>query len=399
VAAEGGGARLEVRRAAAGWKAGPTVAAGKLGGGDGGPRLAAFDLDNDGHRDLLAYGSTGARFFRGAGDGTFTDATAEMGLAKAGATAAAAVDLDVEGDLDLALAGGASGAGEVWRNNLAGALEAVGDRMLPALAAAEARDLVASDLDRDGDLDLLRVAPDGLLWLDNLRQGELADRTARGGLAKAGGGRAAVAADLDADGFPDLVVAGDGVSFWRNRQGAFRAWDVVAGLPDGPAWTDAVAFDADNDGRLDLALAGDPGAGGGAGVAVAGQRGGARFGPIRVTGGPASATAVAAADLDGDGDLDLLAADWAGSSVAWHENDGSGGGWTAHTLTTAAGGAVAAVAADLDRDGDLDVLSASWLDDEVDWFANRGTKIFTSGFDSELDPPDANLGCWSSDVP
>ncbi len=308
VADDGGAPRLEVRLAARGWKAGPTLAAGKLGAGGGAPRLLAIDLDNDGHRDLLAYGPQGATFFRGAGDGSFTDATAGSGLAGAGATAAAAADLDVEGDLDLALAGGASRGGEVWRNNLTGALEAVGARMLPALAAVEAHALLASDLDRDGDLDLLRVAPGGLVWLDNLRQGELVDRTAAGGLARAGGGRAAVSADLDGDGYPDLVVAGDGVAFLRNRGGSFRPWEVVSGLPTGVAWSAAVAFDADNDGRLDLALAGEAGAAGGAGVAVAGQRVGDRFGPIRVEGAPPAATALAAADLDGDGDLDLVAA-------------------------------------------------------------------------------------------
>ena len=316
--AAGAAVRLEVRLAAQGWKAGPPVAAGELGSGGGAPRLLVADLDNDGNRDLLAYGPRGATWFRGAGDGSFTDASADAGLAKAGATAAVAVDLDIEGDLDLAMAGGAAGGGDVYRNNLSGALQPVGAKMLPKLSAADARALVASDLDRDGDLDLLRVAPQGLLWLDNLRQGKLADRSADGGLARAAGGRAAVAADLDGDGYPDLVVAGDGVAFLHNvtslhnRGGRFQPWNVVAGFPAGPAWSAAVAFDADNDGRLDVALAGDPGSSGAPSVAVAGQRDGDRFAPIPVEGAPAAVTALAAADLDGDGDLDLVAAGPAG---------------------------------------------------------------------------------------
>ena len=45
---------------------------------------------------------------------------------------------------------------------------------------------MASDLDRDGDLDLLVAHAKGLAWLDNLRQGRFADRTAASGLAAAG---------------------------------------------------------------------------------------------------------------------------------------------------------------------------------------------------------------------
>ena len=114
------------------------------------------------------------------------------------------------------------------------------------------------------------------------------------------------------------MIAGDDVSFLHNRDGRFRSWNVVSGLPSGPRWSAVVAFDADNDGRLDVAVAGDgsspsgTGGTGGSGVAVAGQRGGDRFAPIAVQGAPATATALAAADLDGDGDLDLVAAGPAG---------------------------------------------------------------------------------------
>ncbi len=305
---------LEVRLAAAGLAAAPPIAAPDLGRAAGAPGLLAADLDNDGDRDLIAWGPAGVAVWRGGGDGTFTAAGADFGLAgRRGAGAAAVTDFDIEGDLDLVLAGGRAGAGELFRNALSGPLESVGAQVLPRVdlgtgAAAAVRAVVASDLDRDGDPDLLLATPRRLVWLDNLRQGRFADRTGAGGLDGAPGGAAVASADLDDDGRPDLVVAGPaGLAFEHNLGGRFARWDVVAGLAAGPAWNAVVAFDADNDGRLDLALAGDGGASA-SGVAALGQRRGQRFARLQLSGAPAVATALAAADLDGDGDLDLVAA-------------------------------------------------------------------------------------------
>ena len=56
----------------------------------------------------------------------------------------------------------------------------------------------------------------GIAWLDNLRQGRFADRTAASGLAAAGPVEAVVSADLDNDGLPDVIAAGNGLTLWRN---------------------------------------------------------------------------------------------------------------------------------------------------------------------------------------
>jgi tetratricopeptide (TPR) repeat protein len=280
-------------------------------------RLLAADFDNDGNLDLIGFGPGAVTWWRGRGDGTFEDATAAAGLAGAGADVAAVLDFDIEGDLDLALVGGKSGAGDLRRNNLSGPLEPIGEQTLPREIFPEPRGLVASDLDRDGDLDLVVAHAKGLSWLDNLRQGRFGDRTAASGLAKSAPAVAVVSADLDNDGLPDLIAAGPGgLQAWHGRRTSFEPWNL--GLPGKPGFSDVLAFDADNDGRLDLAAAG-PG-----GVVVLGQRDGHRFESLPVEGAPASVTAlavIAASDLDGDGDLDLVAAGPAGL----HRLDNEGG--------------------------------------------------------------------------
>ena len=270
--------------------------------------LIAADLDNDGNLDLIGFGEkAGAKrmaFWRGKGDGSFEDATAGAGFGAAGAEAAAVLDYDIEGDLDLAIGG--SGI-DLFRNALQGPLEAVGKQTFPPVALSGVRALVASDLDRDGDLDLVVAHAQGIAWLDNLRQGHFADRTAASGLAATGPLgpiNALASADLDNDGLPDLIAAGDGITLWHNLGGRFAAWNVP-GLPKGKRFTSVLAFDADNDGRLDLAAAGPDG------IVVLGQRGTIAqpiFEPLPVEGAPGSATALVAADLDGDGDLDLVVA-------------------------------------------------------------------------------------------
>ncbi|MEA2604646.1 MAG: hypothetical protein QOF89_5638 [Acidobacteriota bacterium] len=287
--------RLEMRLAAKSWEAVPGPGAAGITG------LLAADLDNDGSLDLVGYGPKRAVFWKGKGDGTFEDATAGAGLSAASGEAGAVLDYDIEGDLDLVL----GGAGlELYRNALQGPLEAVGKQTFPSPFPAGTHSLIASDLDRDGDLDLIVAHGKGIAWLDNLRQGKFGDRTAAAGLATAGPAEALASADLDDDGLPDLIAAGpSGLALWHNRGGRFESW-AMPGLPQ-QALSAVLAFDADNDGRLDLAAAG-PG-----GVIVLGRRGtraAPAFEPLAVENGPKTAAVLVTADLDGDGDLDLVAA-------------------------------------------------------------------------------------------
>ncbi len=261
--------------------------------------LTAADLDNDGHLDLLGWGADKLLVWRGSETGGFSEATAAFGLERAGATAVAVLDFDIEGDLDLALAGGRAGSGQLYRNALDGPLSEVGAKALPGGAWREVRDLVASDLDRDGDVDLVVAHGGGTVWLDNLRQGRFAPRTGGFEAARA---LALAAADLDNDGLPELIVAGDGVAVWHNQGGRFAPWKPAGDLRSSARFTAVTAFDADNDGRLDLALAG-PRA-----LAVLRQKPAGGFELVGLTGAPPGGLGLTARDLDGDGDLDLALA-------------------------------------------------------------------------------------------
>jgi Tfp pilus assembly protein PilF len=286
-----------------------TAAQRPAGEGVAAASLVAADLDNDGRLDLLAVGP-GIVVWRNRGDGTFEDATDAFGLADPQASGAAVLDFDIEGDLDVVVtrqpmrgsdraapARLARGGLELYLNSLSGALEPVGERVFRNVGAGELRSPVVSDLDRDGDLDLVLLSSDGVVWLDNLRQGTFADRTEAAGLSRAPGGADLAAADLDNDGWPDLVVAGEGIRLLRNEGSTFRLW--------GAALTDSslhqlLVEDFDNDGRLDLAALGDE-------VHVLGQDPVAGFRTLPVEGAPEGIRGLAAADLDGDGDQDLLA--------------------------------------------------------------------------------------------
>ncbi len=305
--------KLEVRFARAGWKIAQQLPAASL------DTLLMADLDNDGYLDLSGFGRHRAAVWLGSADGTFGAAEDSLGLAAAGARGAAVIDFDIEGDLDLAVANGSTI--DLYRNNLAGPLQRVGDRALPDLRLTAANHLLASDLDRDGDLDLVVAHSQGLSWLDNLRQGRFSDRSARANLAPGQAAQAVVSADLDNDGLPDLVAAGHGLRAWHNQGGSFVPWPLE-GLPRSGEFSTLIALDADNDGRFDLAAAGADQ------LLVLGQRDTPTpsFTSIPLRGAPAGARALVASDLDQDGDLDLAISGAAG--LSWLENRGGNrNGW------------------------------------------------------------------------
>ena len=270
---------------------------------DGDPRLdrlATADIDNDGDLDLLAFGERHGRVWLNQGDATFVLAADHLGLGQAGARGVELIDFDIEGDLDVALVGGASGGADLYRNALDGPLQRVGEQALPQLPRSRAQSVFASDLDQDGDLDLLIGHVRGVQWLDNLRQGRFVDRSADAGLKPSRAVRRAVSADLDNDGYPDVVAAGDGVQAWRNRDGNFSPW-TLSGVPEDGTFDTVDAVDLDNDGRRDLVLAGPTG------LEAYGQATNGKFRAFSVDGPSATSwSSVATADLDDDGDLDLV---------------------------------------------------------------------------------------------
>ena len=221
---------------------------------------------------------------------------------------------------DLVLGG--EGGLELLRNNLQGPVENAGDRAFPSPGESPVRGLAVTDLDRDGDLDLLVAHTNGLRFLRNLRQGVFEEATEEAGLAAAPKAASLLARDLNRDGHPDLVTAGEGLSLRQNQGGGVlgEGQELAAG-----AFETVVAFDADLDGRLDLAAAGEET------LIVLHQQEDGTFRPAALPSPPPGLSRLVAFDADGDGDEDLAAAGSAGLYRLTNTQE-TGNGWLALRL-------------------------------------------------------------------
>lgn len=110
------------------------------------------------------------------------------------------------------------------------------------------------DANGDGRLDVYLVTSVGESKLfENLGGLRFRDATKKSGLASGPYAMGAVAADIDNDGDPDLLVTADGPErLYLNTGGVFRDATRTSGVGDS-LWSCGAAFlDADRDGRLDL---------------------------------------------------------------------------------------------------------------------------------------------------
>ncbi len=232
----------------------------------GGAMAVAFaDADHDGDLDLLVAGDGpegGVAFLRNRGDGTFEPATEQVGLVTRGpATGLLLVDLDLDRDVDLVVTG--PGGVGLFLNNRDGTFAAAPGGWAPQVAGAR-RGVVALDLHKDGFLDLVfsgdGPGPGVSLWR-NTGQG-LEARAADGLAAALPPAYGLVVLDYDLDGFADLAAAGGegsgwGVKLFRNQgRGVLEEVTAEVGLdtvPPGPGRT-LVAADLDGDGDPDLVL-------------------------------------------------------------------------------------------------------------------------------------------------
>ena len=241
--------------------------------------------------------------------------------------------------------------------------------------------IFASDLDQDGDVDVIGCSSQGsnLVWYQNNGSQSFTKYTIDASLV---GAREAIAKDLDRDGDMDIIaIAGQGDKLcWYDNNGSqsFTKTTIDASIED-PRGIDAADLDGDNDVDIILDAYTED-------VLVWYENNGfesftkntivsdAGFRPFSV-------------DLDEDGDIDIVTSDMSSDELLWFENDGAAS-FTERSIDGSIDNPRGVSVADLDEDGDLDIVTVSFDDDDVVWYANNGSESFTKyTIESNIDKP------------
>jgi hypothetical protein len=284
-----------------------------------------------------------------------------------------ASDLDGDGDLDI-LSASFDDDKIAWFENTDGQgnfglQQIISSNINGALSAFTA------DLDGDGDLDVIATGSFSgnrkMAWFENDGQGDFGTEqllSTTTSLADAG--------DIDGDGDIDLLSY-EGIDDWvvwrenLDGQGNFGPAQNIVFL-DG---ADPKLSDIDGDGDLDiLALRSTAFINADRILWYENTDGLGNFGPEQiVTDDIDLPNAFYPADLDGDGDLDVLASSSGGlDEVKWYENtDGQGAFGPEQLITNTLNSVRSLSAADVDGDGDLDAVFASLIEDKVGWIENE----------------------------
>lgn len=239
-----------------------------------------------------------------------------------GASCAVAADADGDGDLDVF---GASWYADTvaWWENLDGQGTSW-SKMILSDSFTEVRSMVPEDLDQDGDVDVLGAAfgGDDVAWWENV-QGDGSSWSFHSVDADFWGARSVVASDVDSDGDKDILAAawyGNEVAWYENLNGDASVWQKRSVATDLTSARAVASSDLDRDGDLDiLAVAYYP-------YDVVWYENldvqGHVWSMQTIDGNFAGACDVLASDVNRDGKEDVVAAGWIAGAIGWWQNQG-----------------------------------------------------------------------------
>lgn len=324
--------------------------------------LATADVNGDGLTDVVATDSENDRIlvFSGDGDGGFSSreewsvGSRPFGLAVA--------DLDGDGSNDIVATD--------WQGHSLSVLLGDGgggfaSRVEIASGGRNPREVIASDLDLDGDLDLAVANLDNVTVLLN---GGGASFTVHSTFQTVP--RVIVPGDFDRDGYPDIAVgfARANVVTVLVNDGTGRLGSA-SDLGIGSTAQALCSRDLDDDGDLDILVAtGDPD------VVTTLWNGEERTSVTArstryLIAQPPHAADIA--DMDGDGDLDVITGNGLRGTVTTVLNNGDGT-YRLRGHTRNLGYLNSVNASDMDGDGDLDVVTADHQSQRVFIAMNDG---------------------------
>ena len=245
---------------------------------------------------------------------------------------------------------------------------------LPANAGASLEyGIAVSDIDGDGDMDIVSANAETIFWQENTNGGEFAVEHPVANVEEV---TSIVPADIDGDGDEDILFSSSSLLGWSENIDDSGDFGSVQVLDESRTFRDVLAVDIDDDGDVDVVFNLFPhrlfwienldGEGG--------------FGSATEF-GESSEFAVndlEAGDMDGDGDLDILVGQSSsGKGVSWHENAGAGTFEQEHEVATGPHNLGGVEVADVDGDGDADVLVYGLSG--LFWAENVGLGRFSNG--------------------
>lgn len=277
--------------------------------------VLAADLDQDALTDLVALEPRRIAWVR-----SFESGDTEVSTLITGDLSAAelllATDVEQDGDLDL-LVGGAELTTQVLRNDGSRGFSDVAAEL--GLDTLRLRAATPIDLDADGDLDLVAATADGLRVLINRRSGPLVDASEAWGVSAVPSLARLLVQDLEGDGDLDLVGLGASSLVLRNSGRDFSIEPLHVASSSGEL------ADLDNDGDLDLVLVS-------AGAVRLFRNLEGTLEPWQADLPATGVSAVLAHDEDRDGDLDLLVLGDDGRVVVWSNLGGDRNQWVRLSL-------------------------------------------------------------------
>jgi hypothetical protein len=339
----------------------------------GGARsVFASDLDGDGDMDILSasrFDDKVSWFKNTDGLGSFGDEniiTDNLPFA----SIVFAIDLDGDGDNDV-LSLSPSLNKIVWYENLNG-LGNFGDEQIISNTTLGAISVHASDLDDDGDMDVLSASyiDNKIAWYENIDgEGDFGPQQIIS--TNAMSTRQVYTSDIDGDGDMDVIYVstGDDKVIWHKNDGFGNFGPQLFVTANANGVVSVFTEDLDGDGDMDVlaAIFAEDEV-----VWYENTNGQGNFGPQQIiSSNVITPRYVFASDIDNDGDIDVLAALQGDNKIIWHENlDGFGSFGLQQIISDETDGAFSVFASDLDNDGDLDVLSASLVDSKIAWYEN-----------------------------
>lgn len=321
--------------------------------------IVSGDFNGDGQMDLVVAGQTAntVSILLGDSTGRFSPALGSPVTVGSSPQSVAATDLNRDGKLDLAVANQLGNSVTILLGNGRGGFsQAAGS---PVAAGTGPISVTAGDWNRNGKLDLAVALTSNTVTL--LTGDGVGGFSAGGSLSVTGAPQSITSGDWNGDGKADLAVAAqssDNVAiFLGDGAGGFTAGNPSpVSVGDSPRFI--AAGDVNRDGREDLAVANflsnD--------VTILLGNGSGGF--SQAAGSPVAAGlrpfALSLADLSGDSNLDLAVSDNSGAAVTILIGNGSGGFNPSPGSPVPIGTAPSVIAAsDLNGDGSLDLAAGN----------------------------------------